>query len=78
MSEKHYPTDPRGVHDAGERAEAAKPCTKRIAHEKVSRFETSVGWCTLEHGHAGQCSGSLPSVLEPNDLGPSGSKRRRP
>jgi len=79
MSEKHFPIDPRGQLDAGSSRESRspKPCANRITHENVSRFETSVTWCTQPEGHAGQCSGPLPSILEPNDLGPLGAKRRR-
>jgi hypothetical protein len=52
-------------------------CARRIDHENVSRFETKVTWCTQADGHAGQCSGPLPSILETNDLGPAAAKRRR-
>lgn len=77
MSEKKYPTNLDGLNDAGVTWDQTKSCCKRINHENVSRFETSVTWCTLPEGHDGQCSGPLPSIIEPDDLGPGASKRRR-
>lgn len=54
-----------------------KPCLKRINHANVSRFETSTTWCLQPDGHDGQCSGPLPSILEPEDTGPKAAGRRR-
>lgn len=76
MTDKHYPRTERSDLDAHVDA-PAKPCAKRINHENLSRFETSITWCSQPDGHAGQCSGPLPSVLPPNDTGPKGATRRR-
>lgn len=78
MSDKRFPTDPRGNLDVAAGADVnRRACCRRINHENVSRFETSVTWCTLDEGHEGQCSGPLPSIVELDDLGPLASKRRR-
>lgn len=79
MSEKHYPTDLDGKDDAGRLApyREPKPCAKRIDHANEVLPGAAVTWCTLPSYHSGQCSGPTPRVLEPNDLGPQGSKRRR-
>jgi hypothetical protein len=79
IDEQPLPTDERGKFDAAidEASRPSKPCAKRINHENVSRFETSVTWCMLPDHHDGQCSGPLPTILPPNDLGPAASKRRR-
>jgi hypothetical protein len=74
---KAYPTDELGARDDGDVSTPPKPCAKRITHENLSKHETAITWCTQPDGHAGQCSGPLPSILEPNDLGPGSSKRRR-
>lgn len=54
-----------------------KPCLARIDHENVSRFETSVTWCTQPDGHEGQCSGPLPTILEPEPPAHVAATRRR-
>ena len=66
MSEKHYPTDPRGAEDHLDQRSDRSVCAQRINHENVSRFEASVTWCCLRSGHEGQCSGPLPPILEPD------------
>lgn len=63
--------------DFGAELADPKPCCKRITHENVSKYETSITWCTLDDKHDGQCSGPLPTILESDDLGPGANKRRR-
>lgn len=62
MTSKHIPPD---VDPA-----TLKPCARRIHHENVSRYETSITWCTLPSGHDGPCSGPLPSIIELNHFRP--------
>lgn len=62
--DRAYDADPLGQLDAGTHEPIEKGCLKRIDHENVSRFETSVTWCTLPQGHDGQCSGPLPTILD--------------
>lgn len=78
MSGKHYPTDELGRQDDADYV-AAKPCAKRITHERAAdpALHTVVTWCCLRDGHQGQCSGSIPRVIEVDDLGPGHTKRRR-
>lgn len=54
------------VLDAGgaEETREDKPCCKRIMHEGVSRFETTMTWCTKIEGHPGECEGPPPSIID--------------
>jgi len=61
--DKHYPTDPSGVHDAGAVARK-QPCTLRT-------------WCLDLEGHAPPCTEAPRYRIEIDDLGPGASKRRR-
>ena len=58
-------TNGHGKLDLGAERETRpdKPCCKRITHEGVCKFETSITWCTEPEGHAGQCSGPLPTII---------------
>lgn len=69
MIEKEYPTEDRGRTDAGTRAVEPAICCKRIDHRnELEGALHMVTWCTLPEGHAGQCSGPVPRVLETNDF----------
>lgn len=72
--EKFFPVDPAGVHDACGTEAPAKPCTRRL-NWRTADGAAAVTWCTLPDGHAGQCSGPKPRVIETDDLGPGRTRR---
>lgn len=81
--ERAYPVDPIGstldvLVDTQARAkQPPKPCARRITHESCAdpTLRSAITWCTLDEGHAGQCSGPPPRVIELDDFGPGRTKK---
>jgi hypothetical protein len=76
VSDKRYPTHPRGELDLGATSARVEPCARRITHESCAdpTLRSAVTWCWLHAGHRGQCSGPPPRVIERNSFMPKGSK----
>lgn len=61
--------------DEGAREPEPIPCCKRINHRnELEGAALAVTWCTQPDGHAGQCSGPVPRVLDTNAFTPTRSK----
>lgn len=69
VSAKCFPTDPRGLEDAGDHV-AAKPCCARLNTIPLS-------WCTKPDGHEGPCAAPVMRPLSGDEPGPVAAKRRR-
>lgn len=58
--EKQYPRDERALVDASV-DRLPVPCARPL------RMYSTITWCELEDGHAGDCSGPEPRALEPSE-----------